>query len=96
MLFCGRGGETICEKLATSLLFHHGINLITIFHVQLVGGVVGLDTITIVQETNGIEGDTETVAVRIHQLAKLGGLLDLEENFVSVGALQFRSFLVRW
>jgi len=84
-----RGGVGIYQ-LAASLLFDHRVNFVTILHVQLVGSVVGLDTITIVQETHGVERNTETIAIGVHQLAELSGLLDLEKDLVAVSALNLK------
>merc|ERR1719473_1029362 len=78
------------HKLTSSLLFDHSINFIAVIHVKLIWGLVSLDTVSVVQEADGSRGDTETVAISIHQLLQIGGALDLEEDFIAVSSLNLQ------
>ena len=76
------------ERSSSSLL-DHDIDLISVLHLKLVGGVIILEAFSVEDEAALVDGQTLAVHVRIHQLLQLSGALDLKEDLSAVLSLNF-------
>lgn len=85
------GQENLCLFIPLSLkavpssdLFLMDFKCIAILHLQRVGGISWLNTLTFEQKTNRSHVLSLSIAKRTHQLLKLGAPFDFEENFVVI------------
>lgn len=70
-------------------LFSVSFNNVTFFHFQTLWSVFRLNTLSLVQESQGVWLTTLSLTEGFHESLQLGDLFDLEENFgATVGDLQ--------
>ncbi|CAM6003655.1 unnamed protein product [Sphagnum balticum] len=77
--------------LCSSYLLNHHIDLVSGFHVEVLGGLVLVEALSVEEESNvvGLElayglSYALALAICIHKFLELGGGLDLEEDLFAV------------
>jgi hypothetical protein len=71
-------------------LFNDDVDFVSVLHVQVLGGLVLVETLTVEEESNIICLEALTLAVGIHQFLELSSAFDLEEDFFSVLAFDLQ------
>merc|ERR1719379_393287 len=82
----GRRRRPLFGAAATGLL-HHCIDLIPVLHPGVIRRALWVQSVTVEHETHAFSLNSETAAVRVHELLQLGCLLHLEVHFVVIIAL---------
>ena len=67
--------------LSSSDLLDHHINLVSVLHVELLGGLTFVQAFSVEEEADIGDVEALTLAVGIHELLELSGILDLEKEY---------------
>lgn len=73
------------KRLVSANLFELDFNSVTIFEVEVVGGLVVKNSVTVEKQSDRSNVSTNSVGVGTLELVKFGGPLNLEENLLVVG-----------
>ena len=77
------------ESRASRLLYKC-VDLVAVLHIELLGSLVAVDSLSVVEETNSVNGKSFPLAVSIHELSQRSGELELEQYHLTFGVLHLK------